>query len=378
MGTDTPDLSRCAPTGTGAGTPHESIRKPKEAGQAANMDPRHVPPRRVGTEMPKNAWRAQESAGARALRSTRCRPQEVGPNAPERYDKKPQRVPPRRVGTVTQPYAPHAPEGTSAGTQEGAECQSLGVDLKAPKSYRCALVGDASAGTPELQTRTQSVNDRYESAEQEQEADLLSSEGLMSYKQFARHAKKCKGASDENNHCFVVYTREADPGDRYRPNHPAKERLFTKFKELFPEELPDGLPREGRPEHAIPVKPDAKPVSRAMYLLSPKERGECKAFVTKAMKKGWIHPSCTPWGAPILFAAKKDGGLRFCVNYRWLNKQTVRDEYPLPRMDDLLDWSNGKSVFTSLDGHSGYHQIRIRMEDVPKTAFKTPGGSFEW
>ena len=325
-----------------------------------------------------NAQCAPEGTGAGTPKSARCRPLEVGLDAPERYDNEPRRVPPGKVGTVTPINAPRAPGRTGAVTQGSARCRSQGGDLKASKSYRCALVGDASAGTPELPTNEASVNNNYESADEESEHDYLSPEGLMSYEQFARHAKRCRRASDDENHCFVVYTRDVDPGNGYGPEHPAGARLFTEFKELFPEELPDGLPRSGRPEHAIPLKPDAKPVSRAMYRLSPKEREECQAFVSKAMKKGWIRPSCSPWGAPILFAAKKDGGLRFCVDYRWLNKQTVRDEYPLPRMDDLLDWSHGKRVFTSLDGHSGYHQIRIRTEDVPKTAFRTPGGSFEW
>ena len=80
------------------------------------------------------------------------------------------------------------------------------------------------------------------------------------------------------------------------------------------------LGARGRPEPAIPMKKDAKPMSRAMYRLLPKERDECQAFVAKAIKKGWIHPSCSPWGAPVLLATKKGGDLRFCVDYHWLNK----------------------------------------------------------
>ena len=139
----------------------------------------------------------------------------MGLDASERYDKKPRRVPPWKVGTVTPNNAPRAPGRTGAVTQDSARCRSQGGDLKASKSYRCALVGDASAGTPELPTNEASVNDNYESADEESEHDYLSPEGLMSYEQFARHAKRCRGASDDENHCFVVYTREVDPGNGY-------------------------------------------------------------------------------------------------------------------------------------------------------------------
>ena len=181
--------------------------------------------------------------------------------------------------------------------------------------------------------------------------DTTDPEGLLTGNEFLRLAGRRE--IDEDNHCFVVFVREADPEDGYQPAHPRGRRLYTDVEGLFPEELPDGVPAGGRPEHAIPLKEDAKPMSRAMYRLSPKERDECRAFMAKAMKKGWIRPSCSPWGAPVLFVAKKGGDLWFCVDYRWLNKQTVRDEYPLPMMGDLLDWSHGKKVFTSLYLHSG-------------------------
>jgi hypothetical protein len=96
------------------------------------------------------------------------------------------------------------------------------------------------------------------------------------------------------------------------------------------------------------------------------------------LEKGFIEPSSSPWGAPILFVAKADGSLRMCVDYRALNKVTQKDRYPLPRIDDLFDQLRGAQFFSSLDLQSGYHQVRISDEDVPKTAFRTPLGHFQW
>ena len=94
--------------------------------------------------------------------------------------------------------------------------------------------------------------------------------------------------------------------------------------------------------------------------------------VQDALGKGLIEPSCSPYGAPLLFVSKKDGSLRMCIDYRALNKITVRDRYPLPRIDDLLDRLHGCKIFLSLDLQAGYHQIRINDEDKPKCYVVTP------
>ena len=96
------------------------------------------------------------------------------------------------------------------------------------------------------------------------------------------------------------------------------------------------------------------------------------------MSKGFVWPSTSPWGAPVLFVKKKDGSLRLCIDYRELNKVTIRNQYPLPRIDDLFDQLQGARVFSKIDLRSGYHQLKIRSEDVPKTAFKTRYGHYEF
>ncbi|GJW01244.1 putative reverse transcriptase domain-containing protein [Tanacetum coccineum] len=94
--------------------------------------------------------------------------------------------------------------------------------------------------------------------------------------------------------------------------------------------------------------------------------------------KGFIRPSSTSWGAPILFFKKKDGSFRMCIDYRELNKLTVKNRYPLPRIDDLFDQLQGSSIYSKIYLRSGYHQLRVREEDIPKTAFRTRYGHYEF
>ncbi|KAJ9506024.1 hypothetical protein QJQ45_002500 [Haematococcus lacustris] len=115
-----------------------------------------------------------------------------------------------------------------------------------------------------------------------------------------------------------------------------------------------------------------------MYRLSKPEQEELKKQIKDYLAKGMIEPSSSPYAAPILFVQKKSGELRMCIDYCQLNKLTLRDQYPLPRIDDLFDRLSGCSVFSSLDLQAGYHQIRITPEDVPKTAFRTPEGHFQF
>ncbi|GJW61088.1 putative reverse transcriptase domain-containing protein [Tanacetum coccineum] len=102
------------------------------------------------------------------------------------------------------------------------------------------------------------------------------------------------------------------------------------------------------------------------------------SFLTKQEEKGFIRPSHSPWGAPVLFVKKKDGAMRMCIDYRELNKLTIKNRYPLPRIDDLFDQLQGACCFSKIDLRSGYHQLRVQEEDIPKTAFRTRYGHFKF
>ncbi|GJQ98052.1 putative reverse transcriptase domain-containing protein [Tanacetum coccineum] len=120
------------------------------------------------------------------------------------------------------------------------------------------------------------------------------------------------------------------------------------------------------------------PVARAPYRFAPSKMKELSDQLQELSDKGFIRPSSSPWGAPVLFVKKKDGSFRMCINYRELNKVTVKNRYPLPRIDDLFDQLQGSSVYLKIDLRSGYHQLRVRKEDIPKTAFRTRYGHYEF
>ncbi|GKA79924.1 putative nucleotidyltransferase, ribonuclease H [Tanacetum coccineum] len=149
------------------------------------------------------------------------------------------------------------------------------------------------------------------------------------------------------------------------------------FPEVFPEDLP-GLPPTRQVEFHIELIPGAAPVARAPYRLAPAEMKELAEQLKELSDKGFIRPSSSPWGAPILFVKKKDGSFRMCIDYRELNKLTVKNRYPLPRIDDLFDQLQGSSIYSKIDLRSGYHQLRVRKEDIPKTAFRTRYGHYEF
>ena len=158
----------------------------------------------------------------------------------------------------------------------------------------------------------------------------------------------------------------------------AVSEVVDEFADVFRDELGHGLPPDRGIGHAIPVEDGVVPPFRPMYRLSQRELKEVDSTVRDLLAKGLIEPSTSPYGAPILFVGKKDGSLRMCVDYRALNKLTVKNRYPLPRIDDLFDKLQGSHMFSSLDLTSGYHQIRICQDDVQKTAFRTPLGHFQF
>ncbi|GJR63172.1 putative reverse transcriptase domain-containing protein [Tanacetum coccineum] len=128
----------------------------------------------------------------------------------------------------------------------------------------------------------------------------------------------------------------------------------------------------------IDLLPGAAPLARAPYRLALAEMQELSTQLQELSDKGFIRPSSSPWGAPVLFVKKKDGSFWMCIDYRELNKLTVKNRYPLSRIDDLFDQLQGSSVYSKIDLRSGYHQLRFREEDIPKTAFRTRYGHYEF
>ncbi|KAJ9566947.1 hypothetical protein OSB04_002913 [Centaurea solstitialis] len=149
------------------------------------------------------------------------------------------------------------------------------------------------------------------------------------------------------------------------------------FPEVFPEELP-GLPPHRQVEFHIDLVPGAAPIAKSPYRLAPSEMQELSNQLQELLDKGFIRPSSSPWGAPVLFVKKKDGSFRMCIDYRELNKLTIKNRYPLPRIDDLFDQLQGAAYFSKIDLRSGYHQMRVREEDIAKTAFRTRYGHYEF
>jgi hypothetical protein len=149
------------------------------------------------------------------------------------------------------------------------------------------------------------------------------------------------------------------------------------FLDVFPEKLA-GMPPEREVEFVIDLLPGTAPVSKRPYRMSVEELQELKNQLMELQEAGYIRPSSSPWGAPVLFVQKKDGSQRMCVDYRSLNDVTIKNKYSLPRIDDLFDQMRGARVFSKIDLRLGYHQMKIRPSDIPKTTFSTRYGLYEF
>ncbi len=189
---------------------------------------------------------------------------------------------------------------------------------------------------------------------------------------------QCKKHCGHGERIHVASVREVLGHEISAVDDPGLQKVLTEYADVFPEELPQGLPPDRGIELTIRLEEGAKPAYRSPYRLSPSELEETKKQIEGDIKSGVVVPSSSPFGAPIIFVTKKDGGLRMCMDYRALNKLTVKNRYPLPRIEDLLDKLSEARVYSSLDLMSGYHQIRIADADVPKMAFTTPFGHYEF
>jgi hypothetical protein len=153
--------------------------------------------------------------------------------------------------------------------------------------------------------------------------------------------------------------------------------IACEYPDIFPDDLP-GMPPDRDIEFIIELQPGTAPISKRHYRMPPNELAELKIQLQDLLDKGYIRPSASPWGCPALFMKKKDNSLRLCVDYRPLNAVTIKNKYPLPRIDILFDQLAGAKVFSKIDLHSSYHQIKIRSSDIPKTAFSTRYGLYEY
>jgi hypothetical protein len=172
-----------------------------------------------------------------------------------------------------------------------------------------------------------------------------------------------------------------DPSPTPTPTQPpdsATQSLLTEFRDVFPSQLPNRLPPRRDVDHRIELTQSSPPTLRSVYRMSPAELDELKRQLDELIVGGFIRPSKSPFGAPVLFVKKKDKSLRMCVDYRDLNRITVKNRYALPRVDELFDRLKGAKYFSKVDLRSGYHQVRIHEEDIHKTAFRTRYGHYEF
>jgi hypothetical protein len=168
---------------------------------------------------------------------------------------------------------------------------------------------------------------------------------------------------------MTIDSKEVDPLEAIK--------VVSEFPDVFPKDLPCMLP-ERKVEFAIELIPSTAPICKRAYRVSGLELVELKKQIDEMSEKGYIRLSTSPWATPVLFMEKKDGTKRMCVDFRALNEVTIKNKYPLPRIEDLFDQLRGASVFSKIDMRSGYHQLRIRPSEISKTTFITKYGLYEY
>jgi hypothetical protein len=154
-------------------------------------------------------------------------------------------------------------------------------------------------------------------------------------------------------------------------------RIAQEYPDVFPEDLP-GMPPDRDIKFIIELLPRTPPISKRPYRVPINEVVELKKQIAKLQSKGFIRPTSFAWGAPVLFMENKDVTQWMCVDYRSLNEVTIKNKYPLSRIEDLFDQMKGASIFSKIDLRSGYHQLKIQESDIPKTAFRTRYGLYEY
>jgi hypothetical protein len=191
-------------------------------------------------------------------------------------------------------------------------------------------------------------------------------------------AVEAQEAIDADMPVYLVHLRHLSTSPSSTSSSPELEAVLDEFKDVLSGLPPNKLPPSRAEDHFVRLMPDCKPPASKLYPLSPAQLSELRSQLTELLDRGFIRPSESPYGAPILFVKKHDGGWRMCVDYRDLNKITVRNQHPLPRIDEMFQQLQGAKYFSKLDLASGYHQIRMHPDSIETTAFKCKYGHFEY
>nr|GEW38195.1 putative reverse transcriptase domain-containing protein [Tanacetum cinerariifolium] len=201
---------------------------------------------------------------------------------------------------------------------------------------------------------------------------------------------KARKYIEKGSQLFLAHVTEKEPSKKRLQDVPVIRDFPEELSEkgfIHPSSSPWGAPvlfvkKKDRSFHIFKFRIElhlgAAPVTHTPYHLALSEMKELSDQLKELSEKGFIHPSSSPWGAPVLFVKKKDISFRICIDYRELNKLTVKNRYPLPRIDDLFDQLQSSCVYSKIDLPSRYHQLRIREEDIPITAFRTRYGHYEF
>ena len=194
---------------------------------------------------------------------------------------------------------------------------------------------------------------------------------LMSGHQVRRALRK------ESTDAFLMVVKQQETPVGQQHSDPRVCEILRKFTKVLRDELPDALPPERNITHQIDIG-EAQPVNINSYPLSDEKMREQLKQVDLLLKKGLIRPSSSPWGFPVIFVKKANGKWRMCVDYRALNQLTIKNGYPLPRIQELLDQVGRAKVLSKIDLASGFWQVRVAEDAIQKTAFNTIWGKYEW